>query len=275
MIHRFFQALGLLTRLPVPPSGEPEAAWGRLTGAFPWVGLTIGAPLFLLALLSAVWPFAGQAPLVGPALLLAGWCGLTGALHLDGWGDCCDAFFTPVSRERRLEIMADPRMGSFGVVGLVLLLLLKFAALHALLAQAVTAAGGGAALCATLRTLLPLLLAPALARGALVAVLADRRLPLARPQGMGACMRDGLGRRQVAGALLGTLLAAALLGWRGLALLAVAWVTAAGFGRLARQRIGGLSGDVLGAMVELAETAVLVVAALAPGLTDVLSSIRA
>ena len=91
------------------PSWErsSEAFWPGLAALLEWSGLT------------------GRASLLAAALVLVVWAALTGALHLDGWADCCDALFVPVDRARSLEIMKDPRVGGFGVVGLMLLLLVK------------------------------------------------------------------------------------------------------------------------------------------------------
>ena len=79
---------------------------------------------------------AAAARLLGPAvaavLVVALWAVLTGGLHLDGLADCCDGLLVSAPHERRLEIMRDPRVGSFAVIGLVLALLLKTAAVFAL-----------------------------------------------------------------------------------------------------------------------------------------------
>ena len=78
----------------------------------------------------------GLSPLLAAALVLAAWQGTTGTLHLDGWADCSDASVAPLSRERRLEVMKDPRLGSFGGTGL-LLLIVKLAAVAEVLAPTV------------------------------------------------------------------------------------------------------------------------------------------
>jgi adenosylcobinamide-GDP ribazoletransferase len=181
------------------------------------------------------------------ALILVAWAALTGMLHLDGWADCCDALVAPLSRERRLEVMKDPRLGSFGGAGLVLLLLVKLAAVAEVLT---TAVGRPPA------ALLPLLVVPVLGRWAIV--IAAAAFPLARPDGMGASFRRGLGRREV---ILATLTAAAtclVIGWVGLALWAAAGLALLGMARLATSRLGGLTGDVYGAIIELTETVTLV-----------------
>lgn len=248
MIGDFLRAISLLTRLPVRARWD-GAIPGRAMAAYPLVGALIGALLVGLAWL-LTGPVGAGAGLVA-ALILAAWAALTGMLHLDGWADCCDALVAPLSRERQLEVMKDPRLGSFGAAGLILLLLIKLAALAEVLVGAAER---------PLPALLPLLLAPVLARWAVV--IAAAAFPLARPDGMGASFRRGLGRREL---ILATLTAAAIcaiVGWRGPVLWGATGLALLGLGRLATARLGGLTGDVYGALIELAETVALVVAGL-------------
>lgn len=250
MIGDFLRALSLLTRLPVRARWD-DAIPGRAMAAYPLVGALIGAALAGLGwLLTAA---AGAGAGLTAALILAAWAGLTGMLHLDGWADCCDALVAPLSRERRLEVMKDPRLGSFGAAGLILLLLVKLAAL----AEVIGAAAGRPP-----SALLPLLLAPVLGRWAVV--IAAAAFPLARPDGMGAAFRLGLGRREITLATLTAAALCAILGWRGPLLGAAAGLALFGLARLATARLGGLTGDVYGAIIELTETAVLVAASFLP-----------
>jgi adenosylcobinamide-GDP ribazoletransferase len=179
-------------------------------------------------------------PLVSAALCLTVWVGLTGALHLDGFADCCDGLLHPSNSQRRLDIMKDPRVGSFGATGLILLLLIKVATLAAL----PTSSAG----------LLSILLAAVTGRWL---VLLAGLQPVARPGGMGADFALGMTRRiALAGAILPVVLATfeGVAGW-----LAFGLAVCAGLGLFAigRARIGGVTGDVFGATVELAETVVL------------------
>jgi len=244
-MNDFLRALSLLTILPVRGRWEADTVAGRTMAFYPLVGAVIGALLAGLAWLSGELRLAEAAPLLPAALILAGWAALTGALHLDGWADCCDALFVPVSRERRLEIMKDPRLGGFGAAGLILLLIVKLAALQ-----------GVAASPAALPTLIAI---PTLARWA--AVIAAKAYPSARPGGMGDYFRRGLGRRELLLATAIAAIAAAPLLWRGALLWAVVGLALLALSRLACARLGGLTGDVYGAIIELAETAALVAAA--------------
>jgi adenosylcobinamide-GDP ribazoletransferase len=273
-MHSLLQALGLLTALPVrvPRDEGLEAEPGRAMWAYPLAGAVIGLGLLVLGALLHVAGIDQKAPLLAAALVLVAWCALTGALHLDGWADCCDALFVPVTRERRLEILHDPRLGSFGGVGLVLLLLVKLAAIQGLLAGAPAAgapatrpafgllgtAGGGMPLWPAASW--PLLVAPVVARWCMV--LAAVAFPLARPDGMAAYFRRGAGRREVIVGGVVTGLVCAAWGPAGLALWAVSALVTWALARLASARLGGLTGDVYGATAELVEVTALVIACL-------------
>jgi len=200
---------------------------------FPVVGLIIGAILAgLNVLLASVLP-----DLPATALVLVAWVALTGGLHLDGFIDCCDGLLVAKPPEQRLEIMKDSRVGAFGVIGVVCLLLVKFSALAAL------APGDRLAW---------LLVVPTLSRWTMV--WAAWRYPLARREGFAAWFRAGLGWLHVlvAGS---TALAVALLIGRlaGLGSFAAVWLFTILFAIWAQRRIPGLTGDVYGALNELAE----------------------
>jgi adenosylcobinamide-GDP ribazoletransferase len=249
------RALSLLTRLPVSVEWDPAQPWGRLVGWFPVVGLVIG---LILALSAVAWNRIADPTLVGSALVLAVWVGLTGGLHLDGLSDCADSFFTPVTREKRLAIMSDPHIGAFGVIGLILALLLKFAGVD----EIMTRAQGAPDLPWLVRAIWPLVTAPVAARAVMVMILAHRGIPLARPGGMGARAREGLGSPEATAAAMTGLVVALLGGMTGLVMLLAAAGAGAVAVRLAQDRIGGITGDVLGAAVETGEIAALAAATL-------------
>lgn len=232
-------AFNLLTTLPIrAPDNWQHGDSGRSAGWYPFVGLILGlliAAVHALALL--LFP-----PLISGALALGLWVALTGGLHLDGLSDCCDGLLYPGAPEKRLEIMRDPRVGAFGALGLGLALLLKFAALASLAPE---------------RAMLAVLLAASLGRW--VVLLAGFQ-PLARSggAGMGADFAAGLRKSSLAwGALipLGLTLA---LGLHGLLAAALGLFTAFGLLRFARARIGGVSGDVFGLLVEAVEIVILI-----------------
>ncbi|MDH4874525.1 adenosylcobinamide-GDP ribazoletransferase [Pseudomonas sp. BN515] len=235
-------ALQFLTRLPVRLPGMPEPRQiGRSLLWYPLVGVLIGA-----LLLAGAWLLDGRPVLLSSALLLALWVGLSGGLHLDGLADTADAWVGGYGdRERTLTIMKDPRSGPIAVVVLVVVLLLKFAALAALLQKG---------------QWLPLMLAPWLARGMLPLLFLTT--PYVRPGGLGQALAEHLPRRELPLWLGGQAVVMLLFGWVAwialvMALVVFAWLR----GRFV-QRLGGTTGDTAGAMVEIVEVGVLVGVAL-------------
>lgn len=209
---------------------------GRASVWYPLVGLVIGA-LTWLAWTGAMFVFP---PFVAGVLTLVIWMALTGGLHLDGLADCCDGLLSSVSLERRLEIMKDPHLGAFGVIGLVLILLLKAAILASLLSA----------------TSFGILLAASLARWCIsVAGL----LPLARPSGMGADFAAGFQRSFIAWGAIIPVALTLMLGLRGIMSVLAGVGVAALMLWLAKSRIGGVTGDVFGMIVEVVETVALLV----------------
>jgi adenosylcobinamide-GDP ribazoletransferase len=165
---------------------------------------------------------------------------LTGGLHLDGLADCSDGLLASTTVERRLEIMKDPRLGTFGGIGLILVLLLKAAVLSSLTPQSA----------------LGILFAASLARWC---ILPAGLLPLARPSGMGADFKAGFRNWFIAAGAVIPLAISTLLGARGLISLAAGLISAALVLRLAKSRINGITGDVFGMTVEVVEVISLLV----------------
>ena len=250
----FRAAVGFLTILPVSP--RDAAALAHARAYFPLVGLALGALLVGLDLLLSgrlflpEGAFVALAPnhLLESALLVVFLAVMTRGLHLDGFMDSCDALFGSFDRARRLEIMRDPHVGAFAVVGVVCLLITKCAAV--------------AGLVHPLR-LQVLILFPCLSRWAMLLVM--ELYPYARSEGLGTAFLGARGRLQLSFgfvcALFASLLAAGLM---GLILLLAASLIAWIIGAWASGRLGGLTGDVYGAVNEIVETAVLVLACFLP-----------
>jgi adenosylcobinamide-GDP ribazoletransferase len=228
-------AFGLMTTLPFRlPENWSAGDSGRAAVWYPLVGLVIGA-LTWLAWKGAIFVFS---PLIASVITLAVWVILTGGLHLDGLADCCDGLFASVTPERRLEIMKDPHVGAFGVIGLILVLFLKAAALVSL----------------TSVSSLGMLLAASLARWC---ILPAGLMPLARPSGMASDFAAGFQRSLIGWGGIIPLTLAILLGLRGI-LSSVAGLGAAVLILwLSKSRIGGVTGDVFGMIVEVVETVTL------------------
>ena len=242
MVRSFFIAVQFLTRFPLPAFDRPKGRdVGRSLLFYPLVGLLIGA--VLVALNEAA---AGASGAVRAALLLAAWVIVTGGLHLDGLADSADAWVGGHGdRKRTLAIMKDSRSGPAAVTVLVVVLILKFAAL-----QTLVVAGAWPAL----------LLAPLLGRG--VVPLLFITTPYVRPGGLGSAMAAHLPRYASMGVVLATTLAVPILaGKPGVLALAAAAAMFLLLRALMIRRINGTTGDTVGAMVELTETAVLVVIA--------------
>ncbi|RAP40185.1 adenosylcobinamide-GDP ribazoletransferase [Rhodovulum viride] len=239
-------ALQFVSRLPLPadPGYTPDRM-RRATRYFPLCGALIGAALGLVyAAAAAVFP-----PAVAAVLTLAAGVRLTGALHEDGLADMADGLGGGLTRERALEIMRDSRIGSYGAVTLMLALGLKAAALAGLGA----AAGGWAAAGA-------LVAAHGLSRLASVIVMV--RLPYARTEGKAAFAAAGPGRDGMAIAWgTGTLIALGLWIGAGFGAAATALALAAAvtlwMARMLTRRLGGHTGDGLGAVQQVSEIAIL------------------
>ena len=235
-------ALQFLTRLPIRlPQMPPPQALGRSLLCYPLVGLLLG---LLLAL--AGWALSYTAAPLAAALLLALWVLATGGLHLDGLADSADAWVGGYGdRQRTLALMKDPCCGPIAVTTLLVVLLLKFAALWALLDSGRWAA---------------LLLAPLLGRSGVLLLFLGT--PYVREGGLGSAMAANLSERDGWRVLLGAALACLLGGWSGLLALLVAALAFALCRRALLQRLGGTTGDTAGAVLELLECAVLVALAL-------------
>jgi len=236
-------ALAFLTRVPVGrlvSLGPDDVARGAVL--FPLVGAGIGALVGGVA----VGLDSRLTLLLAAALAVAVEALVTGAIHLDALADTADALGAP-ARERALAIMREPTIGSFGATALALDLLVRTAALAALLD------GPDPVLAATA--------AFALGRAAPLAL--SWALPYAREGGGLGASLAGSARPPwlAAGLLLGIGVAVAALGLRGLWLAAGAAGAVFVVGLVARRRFGGVTGDVLGAAAELATTLALVAAA--------------
>lgn len=244
MIRPFFFALQFLTRLPVP-AREPmlsEAEQGKSLLYYPLVGLLIG-----LLLIGTGAMTSSADPLLRATLLLIVWVAVTGGLHIDGLADMADAWIGGQGdRDRTLEIMKDPRCGPSAVAAIVLLLLVKLAALHALLLQGSWEV---------------VLLAPMIGRLSLVTTFLY--LPYIRPSGLGAMLAAHFPRAQAVRVLLASLLFGLIIqGWLAVGMLLFCALLFIVYRQMLLSRIGGFTGDSAGALCELTEATALIAAAL-------------
>jgi adenosylcobinamide-GDP ribazoletransferase len=231
-------ALQFLTRVPIrlrrEPSLEKSVAW------FPVAGAIIGAGVGGVA--AGLWFVVP--PMVAAACAITAGLLITGAFHEDGLGDIADAFGGGWTVERRLEILKDSRHGTYGVAAICasvvvrVIALAQFTGPWALFTAAVAA-----------HTM-----------GRVAAVVMAGSMRLATHSGLGADYGRGTTpARAAVGSVTGVAITAAVVGWWALPLAGAAAVAVLGTGLLARRKIGGISGDVLGATEQVAEMLCLVV----------------
>lgn len=241
-INGLYQAMGFLTRVPMPKRFNHDAA---IAESVPWygpVGVFIGGCLCFLAFVFS--SLLGLPAPVVAILVLMFWVGITGALHLDGLADCSDAWMGGFTAQRMLEIMKDTSCGVGAIVAVVLILLFKFAALTALIENS------------EIHDLLLLFLAPAMARMTLSLVILW--FPYVRDQGLGDNLQTNLAQRSiwmVAGVISVLLL---LISVEFFLFSVMACMVAVAFVyQIWIRKIRGATGDVYGATVEIAEALVL------------------
>lgn len=223
-------ATQFLTRLPTPRVSVSERDFASSMRWFPAVGAIIGV---LVAF--GGWLGAMLDPWVGAAIALVLWVAITGALHLDGLGDIADASGAAhKDRDKLLEVLADPHVGSFGVVAIVLQLLAKLVLLHTVLEGGFVLALAAVPFAARMGPLLWTRMLPPLHEG-----LASRFRDAVRPVDIG---------------LWSVILAA--VAFFIPALLVTPFVLFAWQGHV-RRTLGGISGDGHGAGIELVETTLL------------------
>ena len=242
-------ALQFLTRVPVPLHGFDPQWLQASVRHFPLVGALVGAcggaVLWAAAML---WP-----ALVAVLLSMAATAWITGAFHEDGLADTCDGLGGTAARERALAIMKDSRLGSYGALGLGLTLALKAAALASLMAASPIMAAAAS------------VLGHGVSRACAVAVLAAlpyagdvahaKARPLARPAGARAAAIAGAWALGLT-ALLGTASPGAPAPLRWWLASAGALAVAGACARWFRRRLGGCTGDTLGAVQQWSELAV-------------------
>jgi adenosylcobinamide-GDP ribazoletransferase len=213
--------------------------------ALPWfgvIGAAVGGLVGLVWWATAQWWTIG----VAAALALVADAALTGLLHLDGLADSADGLLPPVPRERRLEILRDPRSGAFAIVGLILVVLVRYGALSATVPEPAAIAAIASIWC-TARVAM-----------AVTAV----TVPYARPHGLASAFTDGA-VVPILAVGVPVALVTAVIGhdpWiTGVLAVAATAVGAAAVVTFARARLGGFTGDVLGAAGVVGETLGLLV----------------
>lgn len=234
----FFKALNFLTIFPFGKKYQQDGIDASCLIFFPIAGLAIG--LLLLCLLTLLYTLGMRSPacdiVVVVTLVL-----MTGGLHIEGLSDMADAFGSGKDRNSMLEIMRDPHVGPMGIIAVVCAILLKIALLSSFAHDAKAIAI--IAMCV-------------LSRWSLVLSLCV--FPYARKEGKakvfkeGSCEKQGAVTTFIAGIII-----IGLSGFHGLSMFAMASLVAYLIGRVMERRLGGITGDTLGASCEMVEIAVL------------------
>jgi adenosylcobinamide-GDP ribazoletransferase len=235
-VNTFLLALQFLTRIPLPLKlTVSDQQWGRTVLYYPLVGLVLGGILTVIAEITLTYTVSVQG-----AIILTVWVLMTGGLHLDGLADCTDGWAGGLqNRARTFEIMKDPHIGSIAVVVLMLTLGLKWAALSELLTQD--------------NFYISLLIIPVLGRCAILLLMIST--DYVRQKGLASTLNNYFPKKEARGVLV----ISAVLGVYSLGF----WVILSAVGLLflirllSQQRLGGVTGDVYGASVELVETILL------------------
>ncbi len=244
---RFLAALGFLTIIPLPWRREVSLEEvGRSIGYFPVIGLIIG--LILAGLNWLLGPLLPSAVVNG--LLIVSMVVISGALHLDGFVDTCDGIAGHKTVEERWRVMHDSRAGAFGIVGVFLLLLVKYVSLSSVPEPLL---------------MVTLVLMPVVSRWAMVYTVFA--YPYARPAGLGRIFKQGASWQRFTTATVITLAVAiglarlaniAYFYLAGLAIMLAIWVIVVAMATYLKRKFAGLTGDTYGAINEVAEVCVLI-----------------
>jgi adenosylcobinamide-GDP ribazoletransferase len=244
----FLSALRFLTVFRIPSRHEESAGdVGSSTAWFPAAGMVIG-----LILAGLNWVFNLFLPAaVANGLTIVALVLITGAMHLDGFADTCDGLAGNKPAEERWKVMHDSRTGAFGVVGVVLLLLMKFVLLNSI-PQAMIAPS--------------LVLMPVIGRWSMVYAISS--YPYAHKEGLGKAFKDAAGRARLIAATFMTLGLVVLLAWwagldyfylTGISVVVVIWLFITAVSIYFKHKFAGLTGDTYGAINELGETSTLLI----------------
>ncbi len=246
-MREFIWAVKFLTIVPIDTASKLATnRYNVIMSFFPLVGLLIGLLLAGVGFVLLQIGFRDNVSLVAGLLLLLLTL-LTGALHVDGLADTADGVLGGATKERRLEIMRDSRIGAFGAIAVLFDYLLRYGALTGVMAQDQFMILTGTLLC-----LMPVV-------GRWCQVIGAALCPYARPEeGTGKAFIDSVSWPSLLFAgIAPVLFCAAALGWTGLGMLVSAVVASLLAVFIIRRRIGGMTGDTLGALNEIGEVVFL------------------
>jgi len=234
----FLLAIQFLTIIPIRINKVSHKNIVNSVILFPVIGLLIG---LLLAIIAEALSSLGFAGLYVNTIIIVILAALTGGIHLDGLADTADAFLSGKTREEKLKIMRDPHIGTMGALSIVCIILLKIALLSSIAANIKTPA---------------LILSCVISRWVMVMLMF--RFPYARKDGKAAVFMSNINFRMF---LITTLIALSIASsvWQFKAILvfAISGLVAYIFGRFANRKLGGITGDLIGAINEISEVIIL------------------
>ena len=251
MLDAFLVGLQFLTRISiVKQTVWTEESFGQSVKFFPMIGAVLGVTYVIITQI-VITLSGGELPTLTAAVILISMTILTGAIHCDGFMDTMDGLFSGRDRDRMLEIMKDSRVGAFGVVSFVMLSILEFAALTELSRYS------PAILFATIYS------APVIGR--LMMVVTIGSFPYARPEGMGKAFAKYTTHSTLIFAVIESFILLLPLSFMSiffikplLITLAVALLLTLYFGKFATKKVGGVTGDIYGAVEIISEALVMV-----------------
>jgi adenosylcobinamide-GDP ribazoletransferase len=238
-MKNFILILQFMTRIPININLEVKREdFGKSVVYFPLVGFIVGLfDLLVFYISSRLFP-----PMISSVFVVLSHIVITGGLHLDGLGDTVDGIYSGRDKERILEIMKDSRTGTFGVLALIIILLFRFAILVSLRGESLYRA---------------VVIAPIIAR-TLMSLLMYKRPYAREKQGLGDLFIGQITRKTlIITLILGTIFTIIMGSYRGIIAMVVAVIFVLGFRSYVEKRIGGITGDILGASVEISEIIVL------------------
>ena len=237
MIDGVLLAVQFMTRLPINKELEFSRKNLKATIAFfPIIGLLIG--LIAGMIFKLLIPYSN---LVAAGICVSAMTALSGGLHLDGLSDTLDGFFSGRDKDRTMEIMKDSRLGTFGALGLFMVILLKFAFISSIGIDGWIG--------------IPI----AMSGGRLAAAWMIWRFPSARKDGLGSLFKESRPGRELLAMSLFLIVLLVIIYPSGIAAYAAAIVTGQIVGLWSMKKINGLTGDVYGAGIEISETVSLAI----------------
>lgn len=237
MIGGLILAFQFITRIPINIAVDfNEENLGKSTFFYPLVGAVLGG---LSAIVYKLFhPLNNE---IASFFTVLSIIILTGGLHLDGLSDTADGFYSSRNKDRTLEIMKDSRIGAFGTLSLILIILFKYIVISSIPVNITMA------------------LILSIANGRLSTIIQIMRRPMAKSEGLGHMIRSGNPRKYIISSSIIYTIIVSIINPIYLLALVGALLTGEIIGRISEKKIDGITGDILGAIIELGETISLLI----------------